>query len=65
MNGYIAFYNGEKVEVEASGLYPAKLAALATFRGLGLRIPASKEHMVSMVLVEKDGQLVTRSTAEE
>lgn len=55
MNGYIAFYNGQRVEFHAASLYAAKLAAIAHFKA-----PKSKAHMVSVVLAEKDGAPVTR-----
>lgn len=56
MNKYIAFYNGRQEEVTSATLYGAKLAAIAIFRPR-----KSQEHMVSVVLAEKDGQPVTHT----
>ena len=50
MNGYIAFFNGKRVEVYAGSLYQAQLKAIEIFK------PAkSKRHMVHAHLAEKDG----------
>ena len=46
-NGYIAFYNNKKIELFAESLYSAKLKAVAK-----MRVPKSKQHMVSVVLAE-------------
>lgn len=54
MNGYIAIYNGKQVEVYAEGLYQAKLKAIEE-----LKPPKSKQHMVIVMLAEKDGEAVT------
>lgn len=59
MNGYIAFYNGKKIEILAKSLYDAKKLAVATFK-----VSLKKSHMVSVVLAEKDGEPVTHSTGE-
>jgi hypothetical protein len=58
--GYKAFFNGKEVELYASGLYPAKVAAIAHFK------PRKKqEHMVSVVLCERaDDSVVTHSPAD-
>lgn len=53
MNGYIAFFNGKRIEVYADNLYQAKLKAIAEFKA-----PKSKAHMVSVVLAEKNGEQV-------
>ena len=52
-NGYIAFYNRQRHELYAPSLYEAKLQAIAHFKA-----PKSKEHMISVMLAEKDGQPV-------
>ena len=54
MNGYIAFYDGKRTEVYAATLYAAKLQAIAAFK-----TPKKKEHLVTVVLAEKDGKTVT------
>ncbi len=59
MNGYLAFYNGRKVEVYAETLYAAKVKAIAA-----LKVRRSQEHMVSVVLCERpDGSQVTHSAS--
>jgi hypothetical protein len=58
MNGYIAFYNGQQKEVYAENQFAAKKKAVELFKA-----PKSKQHMVSVVLAEKDGNQVTHSTA--
>ena len=59
MNGYKAFYNGKVIELYAESLLAAKRKAVAEFKA-----PRKKEHMVSIVLCEKDGITVTHSTSE-
>ncbi len=54
MNGYIAIYNGKSVEIYAESLYQAKLKAIKE-----LKPPKSKQHMVSVMLAELDGETVT------
>ena len=58
MYGYKAFYNGKTWEVYAESLYAAKQAAIKI-----ICPPRSKEHMVSVILCEKDGKPVEVSTA--
>jgi len=58
MNKYKCFYNRKTWEVTADTLYAAKLAAIKL-----ICPPRSKEHMISVVLCEKDGQTVEISTA--
>jgi len=53
MLGYIAGYNGKTVEITASSLYAAKIAATML-----LNAPKSKVHMVWVALAEKDGEPV-------
>lgn len=59
MNGYKAFLNGRVVDVYADSAYAAKLKAIVL-----LKARRFQEHLVSVVLCEKDGQTVTHSTAE-
>lgn len=54
MNGYIAFYGNKQHEVYADSLYGAKQKAIKE-----LKVPKSKEHMVSVYLAEKEGKPVT------
>lgn len=58
MNGYKAFYNGKTWDIHADSLYAAKVAAIKV-----ICPPRSKEHMVSVVLCEKDDQPVIHSTS--
>jgi hypothetical protein len=53
MFGYIAGYNGKTVEIAATSLYAAKMAATML-----LNPPKSKAHMVWVALAEKDGEPV-------
>ena len=59
MNGYKAFYNGKSIEIYAETLFAAKTKAVAEFK-----VRPKKQHMISIVLCEKDGETVTHSTAE-
>jgi hypothetical protein len=54
MNGYIAFYNGKRIEVYAENLFKAKEKAVKEFK-------TKKTHMVSVMLAEKDGKEVTHT----
>ena len=58
MYGYKAFYNGKTWDIHADSLYAAKQAAIKV-----ICPPRSKEHMVSVVLCEKEGKPVEVSTA--
>lgn len=58
MNGYICFFNGKRHEVHASSLWEAKQKAIAQFKPR-----RSQEHMVSVLLAEKDGKQVTHDPA--
>jgi hypothetical protein len=49
MNGYKAFYRGSERDVYADTLYEAKQKAVALFKA-----PKKQEHMVSVMLCEKD-----------
>lgn len=60
MNGYIAMYEGRRIEISGEGLaiYPAKRQAIAA-----LKVPRNKEHKVTIMLAEKDGQAVVHTFA--
>jgi len=49
-NGYVAFYNGKKMDIYDTSLYGAKKQAIAAFKP-----PKSKQHMVAVELAEKPG----------
>jgi hypothetical protein len=52
--GYVCFFNTERHELYAKSLWDAKQKAIAFFK------PKRKdEHMVSVLLAEKDGKPVT------
>lgn len=53
MNRYKAFYNGKQADIYAESLYQAKMEAIKHFNPR-----RSQEHMVSVVLCEKDGETV-------
>lgn len=54
MNGYVAFYNKKRIELYADTLYAAKQIAVKMFK-----VSRAKEHMVSVVLAEENGEEVT------
>lgn len=58
MCGYVGFYNGKRVEVYASNMWRAKEKVIEQ-----LRVPKSKQGLVSVVLAEVDGKQVIHSTA--
>jgi hypothetical protein len=58
MNGYLCFYAGKRVELQAENVYSAQQKAVAYFQP-----PKSKRHMVHVHLCEKDGEQVTHSTS--
>ena len=55
-NGYVAFYKGKKVDVEADTMYGAQKTAAKYFN-------AKKEYDVNVVLAEVDGKQYVQSTA--
>ena len=57
MNGYIAFYRGKSVNVQADTSYQAQQKAAALFK-------ARKSYEVTVVLAEKDGQPVVHKPEE-
>ncbi len=52
MNGYICFYKGRQTEVYTDSSYAAQVKAAAFFR-------AKKTWDVTVMLAEKDGEVVT------
>ena len=52
MNGYIAFYKGKTIEVEADSSFAAQVKAVDLFK-------ARRNYDVTVVLAEKSGQQVT------
>lgn len=56
MNTYQCFCNGKKVEVKADTTYAAQQEAAKLLK-------VRKAYQVSVILVEKDGEPVTHSTA--
>ena len=56
MNGYICFYKGKRIEVQAETALKARDKAVAQFK-------VSRAYQVVVVLAEKDGQQVTHSIA--
>ena len=56
MNGYVAFYNGHRLEVYANDLWSAKQQVIEK-----LKVPKTKKHMVSVLLAEKDSQPVVHT----
>lgn len=57
MNSYIAYYNGNKIEVQAESSYSAQLKAAKHFK-------AKKSYQVSVVLCEVNGETVLHKTSE-
>ena len=51
MNGYIAFYRGKRIEVQAATSYEAQAKAAREFK-------AKKSYEVTVMLAEKDGHPV-------
>jgi len=59
MNGYIGFFNGRRVEIQANSLYEAKQEAVKHFRP-----SKSKAHMVHVHLAEKNGETVIHTAVD-
>lgn len=57
MNGYVCFYKGKRLEVQAETSYKAQEKAAAQFR-------ARKAYDVTVVLAEKSGAPVTHTAAD-
>lgn len=58
MNAYLIFFNGKQTKIYAKTLLEAKEKGIEHYR-----VPQKKHHMVSTILVEKDGQEVTQVIA--
>lgn len=58
MPKYLAFFYTRRVLIEAPTLYEAKVKAVAEFKA-----PKSKQGLVAVVLVEKEGVSVLTSTS--
>ena len=56
--GYVGFYNQQRVEVHASGMWDAKQQVIQHFK-----VPKSKQGLVAVVLAERGSQTVVHSTA--
>ena len=57
MNGYVAFYKGKRIEVQAPTSYDAQCEAAAIFR-------ARLTRDVTVGLAKKDGEQVTHTPSE-
>lgn len=58
MNGYVAFYKGKRIELEARSQYAAAIAAAKEF---GVK---AKPWLVAVMLAEKNGKVVEHSGSE-
>ena len=58
MNGYVCFYDGKRWECHAESSYKAQQLAIKHFNP-----PKSKQHRVSVMLAEKNGEQVVHSGA--
>jgi len=58
-NGYIAMWNGKREEIYADSLYAAKLKAIEK-----MKIPKSKQGLLSVTLAEKDGEDVVHTPSD-
>jgi hypothetical protein len=56
MNTYIAFFKGQRIEIEAESQYQAQQKAAQRFK-------ARKSYEVTTILAQIDGKTVTHSTA--
>ena len=55
VKGYIAIFNGKRIDIFAESLYAAKLKAIKK-----LKPPKSKQHMVTVMLAQnEDGDTIT------
>ena len=57
MNGYVCFYRGRRIEVQAETSFAAQTKAAAQFK-------ARKAYEVTVVLAEKAGETVTHTPTE-
>jgi hypothetical protein len=58
MNGYVCFFNGRRTEVYAADMFEAKRKAVAFFKPR-----RNQEHMISVILAEKNGEPVEHNPA--
>lgn len=58
LNGYVAFFNGRRVELRAESLWAAKQAACKEFK-----VRKAEESLVAVVLAELDGEAVSVNPA--
>lgn len=56
MNGYVCFYKGKRIEVQADTSFQAQTIAAGRFK-------AKKSYDVTVVLAERGGEEVVHSTA--
>ena len=56
MCGYVCLFKGERIEIYADNLYKAKLKTIET-----LKIKKKEEHMLIVILAEKDGKQVVHT----
>jgi len=57
MNTYLAIYGHRRAEIKADALWPAVRLARAE-----LKVPKSRQGLLSVVLIEKGGEQVYQST---
>ena len=58
MNGYICMFLGKRVEVMANDLWQAKQKAIQA-----LKVPKSKQGLLSIVLAEVEGNQITHNAS--
>jgi hypothetical protein len=58
MNGYIAFVEGQRHEIEAEDLYQASVKARALYKG------RKKRPTINVALAEVDGKPVTHTAVD-
>lgn len=58
MNGYICIFLGKRVEVIANDLWQAKQKAIQA-----LKVPKSKQGLLSIVLAEVEGNQITHNAS--
>ena len=56
MNGYVCFYNRQRVEVYADTMFAARDEAARI-----LRVPPKKQYQINVLLAEKNGEQVTHT----
>jgi hypothetical protein len=57
--GYVGFYNQQRVEVHASGMWEAKEKVIRHFK-----VPKSKQGLVAVVLAERNGETVEHNVGD-